>query len=395
MTGAGSTEGRGTRLRVELVLGHRVGDRHDDERGHRDGRLRRRAAQAHRSADNSGSVDVSHGPVNPTVTPDGRHVYVAKSVGGGIAVIDVETQAVTSVIDPGGPKPSGLAFTPDGKRLVVTLLGETVDAPGAIAVIDCATGEAAPPIPVEGQPERVALSPDGRRAYVVSIHGQSLWVFDLDAREIVTRIPMGDLPFNVLVSPDGERVYVGNLRSDYIAVIDTRSDEVVGTIDVPCPNGMAFSPDRRSMYVTSVFDDSVHVIDLEAGKVVRRADVGEKPGYSRSPRRHAGLLRPPVRRDRVGHGHRDARHRGHDRRRQGPEHGGHPRRPGLTIDRPETTTSASVVPIPGSRLSCVRATRPDVRPRSRCARRAPGARCRRGSRPGRPRRRTRGARTAC
>ena len=231
------------------------------------------------SADNSGSVDLSHGPVNPTVTPDRRHVYVAKSVGGGIAVIDAETQAVTSVIDPGGPKPSGLAFTQDGKRLVVTLLGETVDAPGAIAVIDCATGEAAAPIAVDGQPERLALSPDGRRAYVVSIHGQSLFVFDLDAGEIVTRIPMGDLPFNVIASPDGERVYVGNIRSDDIAVIDTRSDVVVDTIEVPCPNGMAFSPDAASIYVTSVFDDSVHVIDREAHKVVKRADIGEKPGY--------------------------------------------------------------------------------------------------------------------
>ena len=231
------------------------------------------------SADNSARVDLSHGPVNPTVTPDRRYVYVAKSVGGGIAVIDAETQAVTSVIDPGGPKPSGLAFTPDGKHLVVTLLGETVDAPGAITVIDCTTGEAAAAIPVDGQPERVALSPDGRRAYVVSMHGQSLWVFDLDGREIVTRIPMGDLPFNVIVSPDGERVYVGNLRSDYIAVIDARSEAVVDKIEVPCPNGMAFGPDADSIYVTSVFDDAVHVIDLGAGKVARRADVGEKPGH--------------------------------------------------------------------------------------------------------------------
>ena len=38
------------------------------------------------SADNAGTVELAHGPVNPTVAPDGRHVYVAKSVGGGIAV---------------------------------------------------------------------------------------------------------------------------------------------------------------------------------------------------------------------------------------------------------------------------------------------------------------------
>ena len=173
------------------------------------------APRSTRSADGEQHVDVAYGLVNPTVTPDGRHVYVAKSVGGGIAVIDVASQKVTDMVDPGGPKPSGLAFTPDGERLVVTLLGETVDAAGGVTVIDCTTGAAATPVPVGGQPERVALSPDGRRAYVVSMHSRSMWVLDVDAREIVAETsPLGELPFNVLVAPGGDRVYVGVLRSN-------------------------------------------------------------------------------------------------------------------------------------------------------------------------------------
>lgn len=231
------------------------------------------------TADLEGRVDVRHGLVNPTVAPGGHHVYVAKSVGGGIAVIDANTHTVTSVIDAGGPKPSGLAFTPDGKRLVVTLLGEAVEEPGAVAVIDCATGEAGTPVPVGGQPERLTLSPDGRRAYVVSMHDRSMWVLDVDAQEVMTKVALGELPFNVLASPDGERVYVGVLRADYLAAIDARSHDIVGTIEVPSPNGLAFSDDGRSIFVTSVFDDSMHVIDLEEGKVVRSAGVGEKPGY--------------------------------------------------------------------------------------------------------------------
>jgi YVTN family beta-propeller protein len=232
------------------------------------------------SADNAGTVDLAHGLVNPTLTPDGEHVYVAKSVGGGIAVIDVETNVVTKVIDAGGPKPSGLVFTPDGRRLVVTLLGPTVDAPGAVTVIDCTTGEVAAPVPLGAQPERIALSPDARHAYVVNLHSKSLSVFDVDASVTVATIALpGELPFNLLVSPEGERVYVGQVRSNSVAVVDTRSQEVVGAIEVPSRNGIAFSPDHRSIYVTSVFDDSVNVVDIEAGTVVRSGDVGEKPGY--------------------------------------------------------------------------------------------------------------------
>jgi YVTN family beta-propeller protein len=231
------------------------------------------------TADLQGQVDVRHGLVNPTVAPDGQHVYVAKSVGGGIAVIDAQTRTVTRVLDAGGPKPSGLAFTPDGSRLVVTLLGATVEAPGAVAVIDCVTGDAGPPVPTGGQPERLALSPDGHRAYVVSMHDRSMSVLDVEACEFVKTVPLGELPFNVLASPDGARVYVGVLRAGHVAVIDARSHDVVDTMEVPSPNGLAFSPDGRSMFVTSVFDDSVQVIDLDAGKVVRSGEVGEKPGH--------------------------------------------------------------------------------------------------------------------
>lgn len=231
------------------------------------------------TADLEGQADVRHGLVNPTVAPDGRHVYVAKSVGGGIAVIDATDQTVTEVLDAGGPKPSGLAFTPDGTRLVVTLLGQAVESPGAVAVIDCRTGGADSPVPVGGQPERLALSPDGRRGYVVSMHDRSVSVLDVDAHEVVATVPLGELPFNVLAAPDGERVYVGVLRANYLAVIDTRSHQVVDRIDVPSPNGLAFGPDRRSIYVTSVFDNSVQVVDLDTGTVVRSADAGEKPGH--------------------------------------------------------------------------------------------------------------------
>jgi YVTN family beta-propeller protein len=231
------------------------------------------------TADLEGRADVRHGLVNPTVAPDGRHVYVAKSVAGGIAVIDADRLTVTTVLDAGGPKPSGLAFTPDGSRLVVTLLGETVEAPGAVAVIDCATGTAGTPVPVGGQPERLALSPDGRRAYVVSMHDRSVSVLDVAAHTVVANVSLGELPFNVLAAPDGERVYVGVLRANHLAVIDTRSHEVVDRIDVPSPNGLAFSPDRRSIYVTCVFDDAVRVIDLDTGEVVRSAAAGEEPGH--------------------------------------------------------------------------------------------------------------------
>ena len=154
------------------------------------------------SADNAGTVDLAHGLVNPTVAPDGQHVYVAKSVGGGIAVIDVATNVVTKVIEAGGPKPSGLVFTPDGTRLVVTLLGATVDATGAVTVIDCATGEVAAPR-ATGCAARADRTLTRRTSRLCRQLAQqvAVGVRRRCVGEIVATIALpGELPFNLLVS---------------------------------------------------------------------------------------------------------------------------------------------------------------------------------------------------
>lgn len=226
-------------------------------------------------------IPVGTAPINPTITPDGRYVYVSNSQGNSISVIDVATNTVVDEIDPGGPEPSGLAFTPNGKRLAVSLLGDLVSDPGKVNVLDVETGEIVHSIDVGAQPERMGISPNGERVYVNNLGDDTMSVVDIEVGEVVDTIQLGDLPFNVLVSPSGDRVYVGVLFSNYIAVIDTDTNAVIEEISTPTPNGMSFSRDYQSLYVTNVFANTISEISLAEGAVVRTAPAGIVPGFIR------------------------------------------------------------------------------------------------------------------
>jgi YVTN family beta-propeller protein len=225
------------------------------------------------------TVPVGTAPVNPTFSLDGKSVYVANSQAGTLSVIDVATNKVTATIPAGGPMPSGLAFLPDGKRLLVTLLGETVTTAGNVVIITLATGEISPPIPVGAQPERLALTPDGQRAYVSHLGDGKMSVIDIATAKVIETITVGDLPFNPLVVPDGSRLYVGTLLSNLINVIDTKTNMIVSKIMTDSPNGMAFSRDYKSLYVTNVFSATVSEVSLETNMVVRTAPAGDTPGF--------------------------------------------------------------------------------------------------------------------
>ena len=70
---------------------------------------------------------------------------------------------------------------------------------------------------------RVALSPDGSRAYVSNEFAGTVSVIDTGSNTVVGSITVGGDPTIVAVSPDGTRVYVINNGSGTVSVIDPAS----------------------------------------------------------------------------------------------------------------------------------------------------------------------------
>ncbi len=168
----------------------------------------------------------------------GALLYVAEQDGQALAVVDPARTAVVRRIKLPG-EPAGLAWLPDGKRLLVTCTGPR----SVLAVVEVARGKVVQAIAGGHTSTGVAVSPDGKRAYVCHRFDGALGVIDLAAGREVARIPVGREPLHVAVTPDGKHVLVahhlhdGRSDVDYVAspvsVVDVAAGKVVKVLKLP------------------------------------------------------------------------------------------------------------------------------------------------------------------
>lgn len=98
------------------------------------------------------------------VSPDGHHAYVSILGGtGGVWVIDLTTHSTVTVIPTPDTRNYGVAVTPNGNYVLATdfLLGE-------VSVISTATNQVIDNIPVGTEPNDIAITPDGAKAFVTN-----------------------------------------------------------------------------------------------------------------------------------------------------------------------------------------------------------------------------------
>ena len=118
-------------------------------------------------------------------------------------------------------------------------------------------------VPVQTEPNGVAMMPDGSKAYVANTVSGTVSVIKLNiANGIISKpskhIVVATEPYGLVLTPNGTRLYVSNARSNTISVIDTALDQVVQTIvNVGIePRGLAITNDGdaddndETLYVT-------------------------------------------------------------------------------------------------------------------------------------------------
>ena len=140
------------------------------------------------------------GGASLTLSPDGSRLYAAtigSVLSGSITVISSATNAVIGSISGSFSVLStpAVVFSTDGRRAYATENGSI--APVGVLVIDVATNSIAGRVAVNG-PRRIALDPDGRRGYVTSSAG--LTMFDTGTLTVVTRINVGSEPSSIVVA---------------------------------------------------------------------------------------------------------------------------------------------------------------------------------------------------
>ena len=163
------------------------------------------------------------------------------------------SQAVSAGAVGKNPSSSGPIAISDDDSLLVAV--NTLD--GSVTVFNVAgdsntkLGE----VRVGEHPQTVAITPDGRFAYVTNQGSSTVSVVDLTSLTTAVDVPVGIGPFGVALTPDGGRAYVANSASNSVSIVEAGSNSVVGTILIPGvqPRGVAVTNDNGGQGVQHVY----------------------------------------------------------------------------------------------------------------------------------------------
>lgn len=155
-----------------------------------------------------------------------QKLYVTNSAGDDVTVIDVASNKVITTIKV-GPHPHGIAVPAAQNFILVTIEGKK---PGELVWIDPRTDKITQRMEVGPAPNQLAVTPDGKIAYVPCSDGY--WdVVDVGERRVVKRLYTGGRPHNTLCSADGKHMYLAPMGAPKrVTITDSATHEIVGEI---------------------------------------------------------------------------------------------------------------------------------------------------------------------
>jgi YVTN family beta-propeller protein len=214
---------------------------------------------------------------SPTLAAMGHapKAYVGLFSDNAVAVIDTGTNRVLSTIAlPAGPH--GLVISPDGRRVYASS-----DGASTVSVISTVTDRVVSSIEVGKSPHGLAISRDGRQVLVAVFGTNQVVAIDTVRNQIVARIPVGN-PHNIAISPDGRTAYVAAQQpgSTALAILDLTTRQQVETVPLGAtPRALSFTPDGKALYFTLAGSAAVQVLDPNRNQIVDQIQVGESPHH--------------------------------------------------------------------------------------------------------------------
>ncbi len=209
-------------------------------------------------------------------------LYVSNEYNADVSVIDPETDTVIATLPisgrPGEVRPRGLAVSPDGHTAYVSVsdfnprLETTED---KILAIDVETNAVVREFRAGGNPERLAVSPDGAAIWASLEAVAQAAGYDLDSGAEFARFPVGIEAEGIAVSPDGHWVYVTAEATHSVTVIDAETLSVVKHLLVGNrPRVVTFAPDGSRAYVSAEIGGTVSVIETTGHSVTATIPLG-------------------------------------------------------------------------------------------------------------------------
>ena len=157
--------------------------------------------------------------------PDGKTVYIAEMMTGGVHVIDPESFTRRGFI-PTGVGAHGITISRDAKRMFIANRGTTQlpgraqpGGEGSLSIFDLATNTVTKTIPVPdgGSPDMGNMNPEGTELWLGGRFDDEVYVFTITPGQeaFLTRIPVEGQPHGLAYSPQPGRYslgHTGNVR---------------------------------------------------------------------------------------------------------------------------------------------------------------------------------------
>jgi DNA-binding beta-propeller fold protein YncE len=201
-------------------------------------------------------------PLALAAAADGKVLYVAEATGEQIAVYDLAAGKVGTVIalDASGEL-TGVALSPDGKTLAVTVAG-----PKGEILLQPVAGGKAEVVSFGHTPGAPVFSPKGDVLYVCSRFTNEVAAIDTKNGKVLRTTVLTREPFAAALLPDGSKLFVanhlpaGSANGEYtgsaIDVVETKSGKKIASIALPNGStglrGACVSPDGKYVYVTHI-----------------------------------------------------------------------------------------------------------------------------------------------
>lgn len=224
-------------------------------------------------------------PIALSLRLDGRRLLTANQTAGTVSLVDTETGKVLHELAT-GDRPAGVAISDDGARGVVAhWFGYDI----AVLKIDHDRLAIGGRVEVGPEPRGVALSRDGKTAYVAVGVSNEVVKVDLDSLRVTGRVAVGREPRGLALAPDGALLLVSNARSQAVSLVSPQSMNVIRTIPIEGDNlrQVAISADGKHGYIANMknrgFPTTANNIDLGwvLGQRLTRVDLdAAEPGYA-------------------------------------------------------------------------------------------------------------------
>ena len=174
-----------------------------------------------------------------------------------------------------GANPQAIAITPDGRTAYVANYGSNTVTP-----ISVATGHPGPAVPAGQAPNSLAVTPGSAKVFVVGGDSDTVTPITAATGRAGRGIPVGYSPAAVAISPSGGTAYVVNTISGTLTPVSTATGVAgrpVRTGIYTYPTAIGLTPSGATAVVIGTYAGRATLVSTRTGKVTARITVGLYP----------------------------------------------------------------------------------------------------------------------